>query len=84
MVKEHNFDFQIFVSIALFLSHARLLQAEECCVRFQNSIHTAPESLSWAFYAMPVFDNLEFRYIIKKTKQCPRLGWLGFQVFYGV
>ncbi|KDP36841.1 hypothetical protein JCGZ_08132 [Jatropha curcas] len=38
---------------------------------------------SFQIYAMPVFDNLEFRYTSKMNKPCPR--WLrsGFRVFFG-
>ncbi|KAJ0077284.1 hypothetical protein Patl1_35838 [Pistacia atlantica] len=38
---------------------------------------------SFPIYAMPVLDNLEFKYTIKKKKQCP--GWVrtGLRVFFG-
>ncbi|XAR72655.1 hypothetical protein NMG60_11019371 [Bertholletia excelsa] len=38
---------------------------------------------SFQLYAMPVFDNLELRYAVWRTRQCPR--WLrkGLRVFFG-
>ncbi|GAV68001.1 Aa_trans domain-containing protein [Cephalotus follicularis] len=38
---------------------------------------------SFQLYAMPVFDNLEFRYTSKRNKPCPR--WLrsGIRIFFG-
>ncbi|KAH7844458.1 hypothetical protein Vadar_028224 [Vaccinium darrowii] len=32
---------------------------------------------------MPVFDNLEFIYVNKKNKECPRWLRLGFRFFFG-
>ncbi|KAL6998685.1 hypothetical protein U1Q18_047815 [Sarracenia purpurea var. burkii] len=38
---------------------------------------------SFQIYAMPVFDNMEFIYIIKKKRRCPRWVRSGFRVFFG-
>ncbi|KAM7259177.1 hypothetical protein ACFE04_014918 [Oxalis oulophora] len=38
---------------------------------------------SFQIYAMPVFDNLEFRYTTKFNKPCPKWVRSGFRVFYG-
>ncbi|KAL7207038.1 hypothetical protein ACSBR2_019683 [Camellia fascicularis] len=38
---------------------------------------------SFQIYAMPVFDNLEFQYTIKKKRRCPRLLRFGIRVFFG-
>ena len=39
---------------------------------------------SYQIYAMPVFDNLEFKYISKKKKPCPRWVRAAIRVFFGV
>ncbi|KAJ0077288.1 hypothetical protein Patl1_35836 [Pistacia atlantica] len=38
---------------------------------------------SFQIYAMPVFDNLEFRYIMKKKKRCPWWVRSGLRLFFG-
>ncbi|KAH7850957.1 hypothetical protein Vadar_005189 [Vaccinium darrowii] len=38
---------------------------------------------SFQIYAMPVFDNLEFIYVNKKNKECPRRLRLGIRFFFG-
>ncbi|CBI37767.3 unnamed protein product, partial [Vitis vinifera] len=38
---------------------------------------------SYQIYAMPVFDNLEFRYISKKNKPCSRWVRAAIRVFFG-
>lgn len=38
---------------------------------------------SFQIYAMPVFDNLEFRYTASMNKPCPRWLRMGFRVFFG-
>lgn len=38
---------------------------------------------SFQIYAMPVFDNLEFRYTASMNKPCPRWLRTGFRVFFG-
>lgn len=38
---------------------------------------------SFQIYAMPSFDNLEFIYVCKKNKQCPRWLRLGLRFFFG-
>ena len=38
---------------------------------------------SFQIYAMPVFDNLEFRYTSKWKKPCPRWLRIGIRVFFG-
>jgi hypothetical protein len=38
---------------------------------------------SFQIYAMPVFDNLEFRYISMKNRRCPWWVRIGFRLFFG-
>ncbi|KAJ6927509.1 hypothetical protein NC651_011527 [Populus alba x Populus x berolinensis] len=38
---------------------------------------------SFQIYAMPVFDNLEFRYISMKNRRCPWWVRSGFRLFFG-
>ncbi|KAJ6403036.1 hypothetical protein OIU84_015033 [Salix udensis] len=38
---------------------------------------------SFQIYAMPVFDNLEFRYVSMKNRRCPWWVRLGFRLFFG-
>lgn len=38
---------------------------------------------SFQIYAMPVFDNLEFRYVSRKNKPCPRWVRTGLRAFFG-
>lgn len=38
---------------------------------------------SFQIYAMPVFDNLEFRYTSSMHKPCPRWLRTGFRLFFG-
>ncbi|CAK7329405.1 unnamed protein product [Dovyalis caffra] len=38
---------------------------------------------SFQIYAMPVFDNLEFKYTSKKNKRCPWWIRTGFRLFFG-
>uniref|UniRef100_A0A6N2LVL9 Amino acid transporter transmembrane domain-containing protein n=1 Tax=Salix viminalis TaxID=40686 RepID=A0A6N2LVL9_SALVM len=38
---------------------------------------------SFQIYAMPVFDNLEFRYVSMKNRRCPWWVRFGFRLFFG-
>ncbi|KAL5788909.1 hypothetical protein ACOSP7_005858 [Xanthoceras sorbifolium] len=38
---------------------------------------------SFPIYAMPVFDNLELRYVSAKRRQCPRRVRVGLRLFFG-